>query len=87
MRKMVVISLIICFSFSIFLGYKQAINNEIEDLATLETRVGTPFILPENELLMEGEEIYPALMRVAKEKKLIYLDQEDIIILMNILKS
>ncbi|MDR6226658.1 DUF1430 domain-containing protein [Desmospora profundinema] len=67
MKKIVFIALLISFAFSLSIAYQQIKNNEIEKLATLEKGVATPFMIPEHKGLADPEEVYPLLLKAAKE--------------------
>lgn len=67
MKKIVFISLIICFAFSLSIAYQQIKNDEIEKLATLEQAFATPFVIPKHKYLSDPEEMYPLLLKSAKQ--------------------
>jgi putative ABC transport system permease protein len=66
LKKIVFITLLISFAFSLSISYQQTKNDEIEKLATIEKEFATPFILPKDEDL-DAESTYPLLRTAAKE--------------------
>ncbi|QKG84707.1 DUF1430 domain-containing protein [Kroppenstedtia pulmonis] len=67
MKKIVLIALIISFTFSLSVSYQIIKNDEMEKLATLEKEFATPFYIPEYKGLIDSKEVYPLLQKAATQ--------------------
>jgi putative ABC transport system permease protein len=67
LRKVVLVAIIASFLYSIYIAYEQTKNEKIENLATFERGFTHPFVIPDNKLLSNSDNIYPLLLKSAKK--------------------
>ncbi|MCS1351957.1 hypothetical protein [Mechercharimyces sp. CAU 1602] len=68
MKKAIFLSVLISLSFSVWISYHQMINNEMIQLVKLESKIATPFVIPDQPELSNADLMYPLLLESAKEE-------------------
>ncbi|SHH31843.1 hypothetical protein [Tepidibacter thalassicus] len=69
MKKIIVIFLILASVFSFVIAYNQTDKEELEKISRVETCIAKQFVIPNNLMIANADELYPLLYEAANEFK------------------